>query len=154
MDLDSWLHFVHVLAATVWLGGGTTLSALGMRARSASDPRPIAEFARVLPYVGIRILMPSVVIVLVTGVWMVLAGSEFSLSQFWVLLGLGLFTIAFLIGAVYMSRIGIQLDRAAQQATMDGARLRVLLDRWIAGYAVVLVVLIVAVWDMVFKPGL
>lgn len=154
MDLDPWLHFVHVLAATVWLGGGMTLSALALRTRSASDPRPIAEFARVLPYVGIRILMPSVVIVLVTGVWMVLAGSEFSLSQFWVLLGLGLFAIAFLIGAVYMSRIGIQLDRAAQQATMDGARLRVLLDRWIAGYAVVLVVLIVAVWDMVFKPGL
>jgi hypothetical protein len=53
-----------------------------------------------------------------------------------------------------MSRIGIQLDRAAQQATMDGAQLRALLDRWIAGYGVVLVVLIVAVWDMVFKPGL
>jgi uncharacterized membrane protein len=154
MDLDSWLHFVHVLAATVWLGGGITLSAVALHARSASDPRPIAEFARVLPYVGLRILMPSVVIVLVTGVWMVLAGSEFSLSQFWVLLGLGLFAIAFLIGAVYMSRVGIQLDRVAQQATMDGAQLRVLLDRWIAGYAVVLVVLIVAVGDMVFKPGL
>jgi hypothetical protein len=29
-----------------------------------------------------------------------------------------------------------------------------LLDRWILGYRVVLVVLVVAVWDMVFKPGL
>jgi uncharacterized membrane protein len=154
MDLDTWLHFVHVLAATVWLGGGMTLSAQALRARSASDPRATVEFARFLPYVGLRILMPSVVIVLVTGVWMVLAGSEFSLLQFWVLLGLGLFAIAFLIGAVYMSRIGIQLDRAAQQATMDGTQLRALLDRWIAGYAVVVVVLIVAVWDMVFKPGL
>jgi hypothetical protein len=29
-----------------------------------------------------------------------------------------------------------------------------LLDQWLLGYGVVLVVLLVAVWDMVFKPGL
>lgn len=27
------------------------------------------------------------------------------------------------------------------------------LGRWIAGYAVVLAVLVFALWDMVFKPG-
>jgi len=54
---------------------------------------------------------------------------------------------------VYMSRIGIQLDRAAR-ADSGGPGLRALLDRWIAGYGAVLVILIVALWDMVFKPGL
>jgi hypothetical protein len=29
-----------------------------------------------------------------------------------------------------------------------------LLDQWLLGYGMVLVVLLVAVWDMVFKPGL
>jgi hypothetical protein len=29
-----------------------------------------------------------------------------------------------------------------------------LLDQWLLSYGVVLVVLLVAVWDMVFKPGL
>jgi hypothetical protein len=29
-----------------------------------------------------------------------------------------------------------------------------LLNRWLAGYIVVPVVLLVIVWDMVFKPGL
>jgi len=153
MTLDLWLHFLHVLAATVWVGGGVILSLIAVRTRSSSDPRAIGEFARVLPYVGLRVLMPAVVIVFVTGLWMVLAGSEFSLSQTWVLVGLGLFAVAFLIGAVYMSRIGNQLDRAAR-ADSAGPGLRALLDRWIAGYAAVLVILIVAVWDMVFKPGL
>jgi hypothetical protein len=31
---------------------------------------------------------------------------------------------------------------------------RPLLDRWVAGYGVVLAILVIAVWDMVFKPGL
>ena len=31
-----------------------------------------------------------------------------------------------------------------------GARL---LNRWLAGYSIVLAVLLIAVWDMVFKPG-
>ena len=153
MDLEAWLHLLHVLAAMVWVGGGVTLSVMALHARSASDPRPMASFARLLPYIGIRVLMPSVVIVLITGVWMVLAGTEFTFSQTWVLLGLGLFAVAFLVGAVYMSRIGIQLDRAAQ-AESGAMHLRGLLDRWIAGYAVVLLILIVAVWDMVVKPGL
>jgi uncharacterized membrane protein len=152
MSLDLWLHFLHVLAATVWVGGGVVLSLIAVRARSSSDPRAIGGFARLLPYVGLRVLTPAVVIVFVTGMWMVLAGPEFNLSQAWVLAGLGLFAVAFLIGAVYMSRIGIQLDRAARADSGDPG-LRALLDRWIAGYGAVLVILIVAVWDMVFKPG-
>lgn len=151
MDLDSWLHVLHVLAAMVWVGGGVTLSVMALHARSSTDPRPIAAFARLLPFMGIRVLMPSVVIVLITGVWMVLAGTEFSFSQAWVRVGLGLFAAAFLVGAVYMSRIGIQLDRAAQTDS-SATRLRGLLDRWIAGYAIVLLILVVAVWDMVVKP--
>jgi hypothetical protein len=36
-------------------------------------------------------------------------------------------------------------------AANDGSTL---LDRWLVGYGTVLVVLLIAVWDMVFKPGL
>jgi len=133
MSLDSWLHLVHVLSAMVWVGGGLMLSLIGARARSSSDPRAIADFARLLPFVGIRVLMPSVILVLLTGVGLVLADSEFRFSQLWVLLALALFAVAFLIG---------------------GAGAAPLLNRWLVGYWVVLAVLLVAVWDMVFKPGL
>src|SRR5439155_880201 len=37
---------------------------------------------------------------------------------------------------------------------IDAGRGRLLLDRWILGYRLVLLVLVVAVWDMIFKPGL
>ncbi len=154
MSLDSWLHLVHVLSAMVWVGGGLMLSLIGARARSSSDPRAIADFARLLPFVGIRVLMPAVILVLLTGVALVFADSEFNFSQLWVLLALALFAVAFLIGAVYLSRVAIQLDRATagQGQTVAGAA--ALLNRWLVGYWIVLAVLLVAVADMVFKPGL
>lgn len=70
------------------------------------------------------------------------------LSELWVLLAFALFGLAFLIGAVYLSRIAIQLGRASAS---ERAENRALLDRWLAGYVVVLGLLLVAVWDMVFK---
>jgi uncharacterized membrane protein len=138
----------------VWVGGGLTLSLVGLRARSSGNPAAVAEFGKTLPFVGLRVLMPSVILVLVTGVWMVLAGSAWNFSQLWVLLGLGLFVLAFLIGAVYLSRVGVQLDHAsAAGGGESGTNIAALLDRWLIGYGVVLVILAVAVWDMVFKPG-
>ncbi len=84
---------------------------------------------------------------------MVAANAAWKFTQVWVLLALGLFGIAFLIGAVYLSGVGIQLARAAEASDADGALVR-LISRWLVGYGLVLVTLLVAAWDMVFKPGL
>jgi uncharacterized membrane protein len=153
MSLGNWLHLVHVLAAMVWVGGGLMLSLIGLRARSSPDPRALTEFASFLPYVGIRVLMPAVILVLLTGVSLVFADSEWHFSQLWVLLALGLFALAFAIGGVYLSRIGIQLARIAGAGDQGAAGGTALLNRWLAGYGLVMVVLLIAVWDMVFKPG-
>jgi len=154
MTLEPWLHLAHILGAIIWVGGGVMLSLVGVRARQSEDPSLIREFARMLSYVGLRVLTPAVVAVLVSGVWLVLAGSEWNFSQLWVLLGLGAFVLSFLIGAIYLSRIAIQLERTATGAEIDLPAARDLLGRWIVGYGVILVILLFAVWDMVFKPGI
>ena len=128
------------------------LSFVGARARASGDPKAIADFARTLSYVGPRLFIPALVAVLVFGLWMVLISAEWTLTQPWVLLALGLFVVAFLIGALYLGRIGIQFQRSAESGDASAGRL--LLDRWLLGYRVVLLVLLVAVWDMIFKPGL
>ena len=151
--MSDWLHLVHVLSAMIWVGGGLMLSVIGLRARSSSDPKAIADFARILPFVGIRVLMPSVILVLLTGIGLVLADSEFHFSQFWVRLALALFAVAFLIGAVYLSRVAIQLDRVIAGQGQAAAAATALLNRWLIGYWAVLIVLLVIVWDMIFKPG-
>jgi hypothetical protein len=60
-----------------------------------------------------------------------------------------------MIVAVYLSRIGTRLQKIGRQRWPTAAHDEpTLLDRWLLGYGMVLVVLLVAVWDMVFKPGL
>jgi uncharacterized membrane protein len=154
MSLEPWLHFIHILGAIIWVGGGTMLCLIGIRARQIKDAHLIGDFAKTLSYVGLRVLMPAVVVVLVSGVWLVLISSEWNFTQLWVLLALGAFIVAFLIGAVYLSRIALQLERAAIGADVNAEAASNILGRWIVGYGFVLVILLFAVWDMVFKPGL
>src|SRR5256885_8188100 len=136
IDMVSWLLFVHVLSAMVWLGGGLTLMLAGFRARSSSRPEAAAEFAGTVPFVGLRVLMPAVVLLLVTGVWQVLASSAWSFSQLWVRLALGLFVLPFLVGAVYLSPLGNRLSRATAAYRL-ASRGAALLDRLLRGYPVV-----------------
>jgi len=151
MNLHSWLVFGHILGAMAWLGGGLVLALMGVRVRRSSDLASYREFAGTLGYVGPRVLMPGVVAVLVFGLWMVLESEAWDFSQLWIQIAIGLFAVAFVIGALYLSRVGIALSRAA---SADVAAQRQLVDRWLTGYGVVLLILLVAVWDMVFKPGL
>jgi len=153
VTLDPWLLLVHIAGAIVWIGGGLMLSIMGARVRQSDNPAVIGEFARTLSFVGLRLFMPAVVLVLITGVWLVLISSEFTITQLWVLLALAAFVLAFLIGGVYLSRSAIQLERAATQSN-DLAAAREALSRWLTGYVAVLVILALALIDMVFKPGI
>jgi uncharacterized membrane protein len=153
MNLGLWLHFLHIAGAVVWVGGGVALSVIGQRVRRSGEASVLAEFARTLSYVGLRVFTPAVVVVLITGVWLVFAEQSGNFTELWVLLALAAFAVAFLIGAVYLSRRAIQLERVMSAPTPDIAAARDALGRWIRGYAVVLAALVFALWDMVFKPG-
>jgi uncharacterized membrane protein len=153
MTLDGWLHVGHVVGAMAWVGGGLVLLVLGLRARGSDDPGAMAEFGRILAYTGPRVLVPGVLAVLVFGVLMVMTNDAWSFSQTWIVIALGLFAIAFLIGVGYLSRLGIRLGRI-ERDQIPASEQRALVGRWLGGYGVVLVILAIAVWDMVFKPGL
>ena len=152
MTLHTWLVFGHVLSAMVWVGGSLMLYLVGTRARTSAEPNAVAEFSRTMSHLGPRVLMPAVLGTLVFGGWMVAESPAWSFKQPWLMIGGTLFLLALLIGAIHLSRIGIGLQRAAERP--DGrAEGLALLGRWITGYRVVVVLLLVAVWDMVFKPG-
>jgi uncharacterized membrane protein len=152
LTLRSWLLFIHILAAMVWLGGGLILTAIGARIRRSGDDSSIAEFGRTMAYVGPRVLTPAVLAVLVTGIWLVLDNSAWEFGQLWLQVAVGLFAVAFLIGAVYLSRLGGQLQESDQDRTSNDP-LQVL-GRWMTGYGLVLGILLVILWDMVFKPSI
>jgi putative copper export protein len=68
VDLETVRLFLHVLAATVWVGGQITLAALVPALRGAGGEAPKAA-ARAFN----RIAWPAFGVLLVTGVWNVLA---------------------------------------------------------------------------------
>ncbi len=154
MTLESWLLFLHILGAITWIGGGIMLSLIAARTRHSEDPHYIADFAKTLSYVGLRVLAPAVVTVLLTGILMVFISAGWEFTQLWILLALGIFVVAFLLGAVYLSRVALELQRLTTSTDVNLQAAREALGRWIIGYQVVLLLLLFAVWDMVFKPGL
>src|SRR5262245_41659730 len=107
MTLHSWLLFGHILGAMAWLGGGAVLALLAVRVRRSEEVAAYRDFAGSLTFVGPRVLMPGVVAVGVFGLWMVLDGHGWDFGQLWIQVALGLFVVAVVIGAVYLSRVGI-----------------------------------------------
>jgi uncharacterized membrane protein len=148
--LYDWLIFLHILAAMFWLGGITVVGAFAVRILRTREPGATATFLGSLRLIGPLVLAPAPVLLLAMGIWMV--AKQWDFSQTWVSAGLTLFAVAFLIGAAHQSRAAIAAERASK-AGDDALSLRHL-RRWAYGMAVILVLLIAATWDMVFKPGL
>jgi hypothetical protein len=84
------------------------------------------------------------------GIWMV--AKQWDVGDTWISIAFALFIVAFLIGAAHQSRAAIAAEKASQAG--DDATALHHLRRWAYGMAVILVLLLVATWDMVFKPGL
>ena len=148
--LYDWLLFLHILAAMLWLGGIVVIGAFAFRILHTRQPGATAAFLGNLRVIGPLVLAPAPAILLAMGIWMVADRWEF--DETWVSLGFGLFLVAFLIGAAHQSRAAIAAEKASK-AGDDAAALHHL-RHWAYGMAVILVLLVVATWDMVFKPGL
>ncbi len=149
--LYDWLLFGHVLGAMVWLGGLATLTLFGTQVRRSGDAAAVGRFVGSLRVIGPVLLTPAVVLVFVFGVWMVGDSAAWDLGQRWVRLALGLFVLAFVIGAAFQSRTAV-LAQCAVDANDDREAVHQL-RRWSWGMLVILILLLLITWDMVFKPG-
>ena len=151
-ELYDWLVLLHIVAAMVWVGGGVMLAVQSTRVLRERDPGEVARFVGTMSVVGPAVLAPATVLVVGVGVWMVLDSSAWGFDQTWVKLALGLFAGAFLIGVAFQSRAALRADKAASAGDTSEALRQ--LRRWSWGYRAILVLLVVATWDMVMKPGL
>lgn len=147
-----WLKLVHVLAGMVWLGGLVTLLVLGVRARRGGDADTAARFVGSLRTVGPFVLAPSAGVVVVFGIWMVADSAAWSFGDGWVRAGLALVIAAVAVGAAFLGRTGMAAERAVRAG--DHAEVARQLGRWAWGIALLVLLLVVATWDMVVKPGM
>jgi uncharacterized membrane protein len=144
--LYDWLVLAHVLAAMVWLGALVILGAFAVQILRAGDEPGVGRFL----HIGPLALAPAPLTLIAAGLAMV--ADRWDFGQTWIVLALALFAAAFLIGAAHQSRAAILAERAARRG--DHAEAARLLRRWAWGMAAIVALLVIATWDMVFKPGL
>jgi uncharacterized membrane protein len=150
-SLYDWLLFVHIVAAMVWVGGLVALSVLATLVHRGADHDAISRFVGSLRVFGPVVLAPAALALLGFGIWLVVDADAWDFGQTWILLALGVFIAAFLVGAVFQSRSALAAQRAVA-AGDDGEAIRHL-ARWSWGMRLIVLLLVVATWDMVFKPG-
>jgi len=143
------LKWLHVLSATVVIGGIATLPLV--RAFARRERLGDAPVARILEAIGTRLVVPAAGLLLVTGLLLASGfswvGSLYTLvGARWPLLGLGLWV---LIALLMSTLVGATARRLARGDT-DAA----LWTRWRIGLASAGVLLVAAEAVMVFKPAL
>jgi uncharacterized membrane protein len=151
-DFYDWLLFLHIIGVALWLGGLVVVSVFGTLVLHSRDVELVGRFTGSLRIVGPTILGPSTFAVLAFGIWLVVRSDAWNFGQAWVIAGLGLFAAAFLIGVAFQARAALGAQRAAARDDHDEALRQ--LRRWIWGMRLIAILLVVAAWDMVAKPGL
>ncbi len=150
MSLYELLKFLHVLAATIWVGGAVMLRVQSARA-SGMDRSRAAELATETSEVGTKVLMPASIVLLVTGLWTAFEGG-YGLDPLWVKLGLAIYVVSAVAGAVFLGPLykqvgALQAERGPDDAEVGSRLQRISTLSWVD-----LTLLVVAVFVMVVKP--
>ena len=153
MTLYEVLRFFHILAAITWVGGNLTVNILGSKMQRAGGAEAGAAFMRQVEWVGTRVFVPSILLVLGLGIAMVAESEAWTIGQLWVVLALVGLGISVVAGAGFF---GPETGRisAAMEARGDDPEVQRRISRLLFLGRLELILLALIVADMVFKPGL
>ena len=115
VDAYTVAKFFHVLFAIVWIGGGLTITILAELIRRAHQPGELASFARRVELVSMRVFVPSSLIVVGLGFYLVSKGDWG--YKFWIVYSLVAYGVSFVTGAAFL---GPQSGQIAKLAASEG----------------------------------
>lgn len=147
------LKTVHVLAAVAWVGGALTQNILATRLIKANDGTLMARFARESEWVGTHIYLPSSLLLLGFGIWMV-ATSAWNFTDLWIIIGILGILATVITGAFFMGPTAKKVAAGIEERGPDNPEVRGLIERILMVGRVDLAVLFLVVIDMVAKPTL
>jgi uncharacterized membrane protein len=148
MTIYQGLLFAHVVAALVWVGGGTMLHVVAFRARTRG-PEGLLAFSDDMEWIGKNVLTPAALLVLACGLGMVI--DAWSFGEDWVIAALAMYAIAF---GTAMTYFGAESARA-KEAMLAGHHLEAQerIARLTLAGRIELGLLYLIVFDMFFKPS-
>ena len=148
------LLFVHILAAIVWVGGAFTIDLLASRAVHSGDSARLVTMSREAGFIGQRIIAPTSVVLLAMGLSMVAVNEAWTIGQAWIIIALVIFGATFLAGILFFGPESGRLEKAIAERGADDPEVHRRFRRIMAVSRIDLVLLLLVVADMVFKPGL
>lgn len=152
LSLYTVLLAVHILAAVTWVGGALALQILGTRLQRANEPLRLAGFARDAEWVGTRIFMPTSLVLLLAGIWLVIEG-EWGFESLWIVLAIVAFLYSFVTGAFFIAPASKKLAERLEQAGPEDPEVQAGIARIFLISRTELVILLLVVVDMAIKPG-
>ena len=142
---------LHLLAATLWIGGNLYFHILITRAKAAADTDRMGYLGQEADWIGNRFFIASAVVLLVTGPLLVdELGYDY---EFWLVFALVVLAASFVSGALYLGPQGSKLGKMVQAEGFTDAT-RVQFQRVLNVSRVETTLLVLVVIDMAVKPGL
>ena len=154
MELHEVLLFIHISAAAVWVGGATIVQIFGFRAVASGDPERRLAFIGDVQAIGLKVFNPAGIVLLASGIWMVVNRDEiYGFDEAWISIA---FSIVIIGAALGMAFYGPQTRKVIEEAHdrgPDDSGVQLRINRIFLVSRIELVLLFVAVYAMVFRPG-
>ncbi len=142
---------IHVGVAVFWVGGGLTLTVLGLRAERARDSAELAVIARQAAFVGERCFAPAGLVVLAMGIAMVV-NHHIGFGTPWIDVGLAGYAATFVTGIAVLAPLAKRISALLEEKGPDAAETQAAIARILLIARVDVGVLLLVVADMLMKP--
>lgn len=152
--LETLVHFLHLLAAIVWLGGVVALNILQLQVGRGPDRAALGPVLRRSDLYGRAVIAPAGAMTLLTGILLVIQDDQVSWSDLWVWWGIAGMVVSLGLGATLIRANNAGLRRLTAQPRYDDRQVSAGQRRAAVLYAINLLVLLSVVWAMVFQPSL
>ena len=121
MTWYTFLLFVHVTVAVIWIGGGLMMQFFGMRASMSGDPARMAAIGEDIEWIANRVFIPSSLIAFVSGILLVVESDFYGFGDDWIVIALVLYATTFLAGLLFLGPESGR-DREAQRGGLARGR--------------------------------
>lgn len=143
---------LHLLAAATWIGAALAMQVIARRMGPSTADAAVDQFARDAEAVGKGLFGPAGIVLGLTGFALVIR-EQLSWGSLWIVLGVGALVAAGAVGGAFLVPEGRRIAALADRPGHDPAEVRSRAHRRFLVARIDLGILILAVADMVFRPG-
>src|SRR6266498_3289499 len=144
--------FLRIVSTIVWFGGVITVGILDALVAREKNQAVVAAMARQSRYHGMVVIGPAAGLTLIAGIVMI-AVSGLGVPL-WVIWGFAAIIVSVALGATLIRRANEEVREMAARAEPGEQRLSGLQQRLLTLNIINVLLLLSAVWAMVFKPTL